>query len=835
MILTFVKPFTGDRLGMVVRATGSVLLLSVALTAQVDRYRLPSSGNPPDYCEKVENSRLPECAVSTTPGDSYQDRNSRPRLPEQGQDPNIQQSAKPSQPEPRVAEQPTEFQRFVMSSTGRMLPIYGAWLFEHVPTTFAPLDDSPVMPDYLLGPGDQIDLRVWGQINFNQPLTVDRSGDVFLPLAGRISLSGLRFEQVHDALKAAIGRVYKNFDLSVSMGRLRSIEIFVVGQARRPGTYTVSSLSTLVNALFASGGPSSRGSMRRIELKRCDKLITTFDLYDLIMRGDKSKDVRLQPGDVVFIANAGPRVAITGTVEAAAIYEIKDGTSLGDVLEDAGGLSSVASGKRAIVERVNQHASLQSNDIELNAEGLAKLLQDGDIVRLLPIVPRFENTITLRGNVADSVRLPWREGMRISDVLPDKEALLTRNYWTERNRLRGEKQERAELADLQAQNRVGMPPLPTREADPGAVGALTPIAQAFREETRNTTADKSLAATLSNQDNAPVRYFALQNDVQPSAPDIDWNFASIERIDKQKLTTQIIAFNLGKVVINHDASSDMTLEPGDVITIFSRADIATPSSEQTKYVRLEGEISMAGVYSAHPGETLRQLVVRAGGLSASAYLYGAQFTRESTRREQQKRYSEFLDQLERDINQSAATIAGRVLSTDQGASAQASVASQRSMVDRLRQTPSAGRIVFDLEPGGGGVSSLPDLPLENGDRLFVPSVPSTMNVVGTVYNQSSFLYASDFRLGDYLQEAGGATSYADKSHIFVIRANGSVIAREMRSGPFSANFESLRMYPGDTVVVPTNVTKTTRMRALLDWSQVFSGFGLAAAAVNVLK
>jgi protein involved in polysaccharide export with SLBB domain len=156
------------------------------------------------------------------------------------------------------------------------------------------------------------------------------------------------------------------------------------------------------------------------------------------------------------------------------------------------------------------------------------------------------------------------------------------------------------------------------------------------------------------------------------------------------------------------------------------------------------------------------------------------------------------------------------------------------MVDRLRQTPSTGRIVFDLEPGGG-VSSLPDLPLENGDRLFVPSVPSTMNVVGTVYNQSSFLFASDFRLGDYLKEAGGPTPYADKSHIFVIRANGSIIAREMRSGPFSANFDSLRIYPGDTVVVPTNVTKTTRMRALLDWSQVFSGFGLAAAAVNVLK
>lgn len=794
MIPIFMNPLTGDRLRMVVRAAGSVCLLSASLTAQIDQYRLPSSASSLEYCEKAENIRLPECAASLL-------RNSRPP------DSNTEQNATPPQPEPRVTEQPTEFQRFVMSSTGRMLPIYGAWLFERVPTTFAPLNELPVMPDYVLGPGDEVDLRVWGQINFSQPLTIDRTGDVFLPLVGRISVSGLRFEQVHDALRSAIGRVYKNFDLSVNMGRLRSIEIFVVGQARRPGTYTVGSLSTLVNAVFASGGPSSGGSMRRIELKRCDKVITTFDLYDLIMRGDKSKDVRLQPGDVVFIPNAGPRVAISGTVQTPAIYEIRNGTSLGDILDDAGGLSSVASGKRAIVERVDQHAALQSNDIELNAEGLAKRLQDGDIIRLLPLVPRFENTVTLRGNVADPVRLPWHEGMRISDALPDKEALLTRNYWAERNRLLDEKQDGVKL---------------------------TPTAQAFREEVRNTTADKSLAATISNLDNAPVRYFALQNDVQPPAPDIDWNFASIERIDRETLTTHLIAFNPGKVVINRDASSDMVLEPGDVITIFSRADIATPRSEQTKYVRLEGEINMAGVYSAQPGETLRQLVTRAGGLTANAYIYGAQFTRESTRREQQKRYSEFLDQLERDINQSASTIAGRVLSADQGASAQAAAASQRNMVDRLRQTLFTGRIVFDLEPGGG-VSSLPDLPLENGDRLFVPSVPSTMNVVGTVYNQSSFLYASDFRLGDYLKEAGGPTPYADKSHIFVIRANGSIVAREMRSGRFSANFESLRMYPGDTVVVPTNVTKTTRMRALLDWSQVFSGFGLAAAAVNVLK
>lgn len=716
------------------------------------------------------------------------------------------------QPEYRVTEPPTEFQRFIQSSSGQMLPIYGAWLFERIPSTFAPLDQVPVKQDYTLGPGDQIDVQVWGQINFSQLLTIDRSGNVFLPQVGRISLAALPFGQVQDAVRSAIGRVYKNFEVNVNMGRLRSIQIFIVGQARRPGTYTVSSLSTLVNALFASGGPSSRGSMRGIQLKRNDKLITTFDLYDLLLRGDKSKDVSLQAGDVIFIPSAGPRVAILGTVELPAIYEIGNNTPLREVLTDAGGLSSVAAGRRAILERINQHSALRSEDVELDAEGLSKTLLDGDIVRLLPIVPHFENTITLRGNVADPVRLPWRPGMRVSDAIPDKQALLTRNYWSERNRLQAERHPEGSATD----------PLAT----------FVSTSKTYREQPRNAASDKSLAAAVTNQESAPVRYFNLKNDVQPPAPDINWNFASIERIDQANLTTRLISFNLGKVVITHDPAADVVLEPGDVITIFSHADIETPKIEQTKLVRLEGEVNMAGVYSALPGETLRELVGRAGGLSPKAYLYGAEFTRESVRREQQKRYSDFLDEMDRDIQQSVATVNSRALSPAEGAGA---IAGKEMLVDRLRQTSASGRIVFDLEPGSRGTEALPEIQLENGDRLFVPGIPSTVNVVGTVYNQSSFLIGPDQRLGDYLRQAGGVTPYADKGHIFVIRANGSIIAREARSAAFTARFDTLRMYPGDTVVVPTNVTRISKLRGFVEWSQVFSGFGLAAAAVNVLR
>jgi protein involved in polysaccharide export with SLBB domain len=699
----------------------------------------------------------------------------------------------------KVTEQPDEFQQFVQASTGKLLPIYGASLFDQVPSTFSPLEDIPVTPDYTVGPGDEVDLRAWGQVNLSRRLLVDRTGDIFLPQVGRISLAGLRFVQVQDAIQSAMNRVYRNFDLNVNMGQLRSIQIFIVGQALRPGSYTVSSLSTLVNALFASGGPSSRGSLRRIQLKRGDRIVTTFDLYDLLLRGDKSEDVRLQPGDVIFIPNAGPRVALEGSVETPAIYELKDETSVREILSYAGGLSATASGQRAILERIDQRSTLHTENIAFTPEGLGTRTQDGDIIRVLPVVPRFDRTVTLRGNVADAVRFPWHPGMKVSDLIANRESLLTRGYWSAHNAL------------LNRDSRT----------------------VAFKDEKSSPTADTALVAATAKE-RSVAREFNQQNDLQPLAPDIDWNYATIERLDTNDLKTHLLTFNLGKIVIDHDSSADVALEPNDVVTVFSTADISVPHLQETRYVRIEGEVKTAGVYAVRPGESLRDVVARAGGPTPNAYLYGSLFSRESTRKEQQKRYEEFLDQIERDIDQNSATLAGHATSADQSTT-QASLVSQHALVEHLRQGAATGRIVLGLEPSSSGVNAIPKLPLENGDRLLIPSMPSTVSVVGMVYNQGSFLYDPDMRLRDYLADAGGPSRFADRAHIFVIRADGGVVARETRSRLFAANFDDLRIYPGDSIVVPTDPTRRTFARKLLDWSQVVSGFGLGAAAVNVLR
>src|SRR5262249_15861423 len=249
---------------------------------------------------------------------------------------------------------------------GIRLDIFGHNLFERVPSTFAPLDRVQVTPDYIIGPGDELVVRAWGQINVDVRRVVDRSGAIYIPKVGVFNVAGVRYEQMDSYLNAEMGRILQHFQLNVTMGRLRSIDVFVVGQVRRPGTYTISSLSSLIDALFASGGPSKRGSMRRIQVKRDGKIVTTFDLYDLMVMGDKSKDVKLMPGDVIYVPPVGPLVALAGSVNIPGVYELRDNAAMGEVIGYAGGLSNTAAGEHAVVERIDSQHVRKAEEFSLD-------------------------------------------------------------------------------------------------------------------------------------------------------------------------------------------------------------------------------------------------------------------------------------------------------------------------------------------------------------------------------------------------------------------------------------------------------------------------------------
>lgn len=666
----------------------------------------------------------------------------------------------------------SEFQKFVAQSAGRVLPVYGHNLFDGPPSTFAPLDNIPVTDDYVIGPGDEIILRGWGQVDIDLNVVVDRNGTIALPKVGSVNVAGIRHRELQDHLKQAIGRVFRNFELDVALGKLRSIQVFVVGQARRPGVYTVSSLSTLVNTLFASGGPSVKGSLRHIQVKRNGKVISELDLYDFLLKGDKSKDIPLLPGDVVYIPPVGQLAAIAGSVNTPAIYELRDETdTLSDLIEMAGGLTTTAEGDKVRVERIDDRKMRKVEEFPLDKAGLGRKLKDGDLVQVQAISGRFGNAVTLRGNVASPGRYPWEEGMRVADLIPGADALIVPEYWATQNRI-------------------------------------------FRTE----AADEK----------------RLHTEVRRNQNEINWDYALIERLDRNALTTLLIPFNLGKAMSGGDTEENLPLRPGDVVTIFSADDMRVPMAKRSVYVRLEGEFNQAGIYKALPGETLRQLVARVGGLTPNAYLFGAELNRESVRAMQQKKLDEMADRMAEDIDRNLAAQAQAALGKEEVEAARAQAAGQRALVARLRKARASGRIVLDMTPEKSRAEDLPDVALEDGDQLIVPPRLSTVSVMGMVYNENAFMYKPGKRVSDYLDQAGGPTRDADEARVYVVRADGSV-ASGQGGRSFFGGFGGELMQPGDTVVVPERLERFSLTRELKDWAEIFYKFALGVGGIKMLR
>ena len=765
-----------------------------------------------DQCSGPLGAMIPECQAAKAPTDQPSTRRQMPGTaisPQLNTGRKAEAETRPvlelSPMQPIEPEPPSEFQRFVATSVGQMLPIFGASLFERVPTTFAPLDRVPVTADYVVGPGDEILLRVWGQVDMDLPLPVDRAGAVYIPQVGNVVVSGMEFRQLPEYLRSQLGRVFRNFDLSVSMGQLRSIQVYVVGQARQPGTFTVSSLSTMVSVLFASGGPSAQGSMRRIQLKRGTQVVTDLDLYSLLLKGDKSGDMRLLPEDVVYIPPVGPQVAAAGSLKNPAIYELRDERSVGELVQMAGGLSSIADRKRATLERVKDGVSREVLDLALGGDGMSLPVADGDVLQVLTIVPRFESTVTLRGNVANPGRFRWRTGMRLRDIIPDRESLVTRDYWKTRNLLGNVPVEAVE--DLEAETP------PEAEKDRGLLETQTPQEAA--------AADKEAEAQRK----------ATATRIQGAVPDINWSYAVIERQNREDLKTTLIPFDLGKLVRENDERQNFELQSGDVVIIFSQGDIRVPQSQQTRFIRLEGEFYSPGIYGVEPGETLGQVIQKAGGLTPQAYLFGSEFYRETVRKLQQQRIEQYVRDLEQEIEQTAAVRLSNATKAEETQALTAKLQNDRKMAQRLRSTQATGRIVLSLKPGSNDIAAITGMTLEDSDRLIVPARPSTVNVLGAVYNPNAFFHSEKRRAGDYLKQAGGATRNADKGRSYIIQADGSVLPKQ----DLGSSFEKKALNPGDTVVVPEQILKTTFMSSLRDWTQIMFQIGLTAATIVALQ
>jgi protein involved in polysaccharide export with SLBB domain len=695
--------------------------------------------------------------------------------------------ATPSVPE----DVPTEFQRLIQSSSGKLLPIFGRELFSAAPSTFAPIDRIPVTADYQIGPGDEIIIRAWGQIDIDYRATVDRNGEIFVPKVGNINLSGLKYHQLNGYLKTFIGRIFKNFDLTTSLGQLRSIQIYLVGHANRPGTYTVSSMSTVISALFAAGGPSLVGSMRSIQLKRAGAVVADIDLYNLISKGDITADMRLLPGDVIFIPPVGPQAAVSGSVNKPAIFELKGSTSLRQILELAGGVSSVGSADKVTVERIANRKNRTVEEFDWNRTDPTMSVANGDLVHVWPISPMFERTVTLRGNVHKTSRRPWREGMRLSDLIPSKEVLISPEYWVRQN-------SQTIPSELESEN-VGL----NREKNDSKV----------------------------IQENDQKIKGLEKADIKRMLEEVNWEYAVIERLDANTLQQTLIPFNLGQLLLEKNDESNLSLMPGDTVVIFSKNDLPVPVSQQTKFVTLAGEFKSAGIYKALPGETLQQLVKRVGGITGDAYLYAAEFTRESNRVTQTKQLQSLLDRMERDLEGGAASRLQSATDAALVAAEKANIEARRVAIQRMRALKPTGRIPLELSTDAD-IENFPDIALEDGDKLTIRPKPSVVYVMGSVFNENSFIYRPNKTYEEYLALAGGVTRDADDSRTYVLRADGTVVPEKNSWFKLGSN---KKLMPGDAIVVPEKQDKSTLTKQFRDWTQILYQFGIGVAALKVLR
>lgn len=553
---------------------------------------------------------------------------------------------------PSALQQDT-FGKYVEDVTGARLKLFGQSLFTDVPTTFSPASGVQVNGDYVVGSGDEIQVRGWGMINVDVTATVDKNGAVYIPQVGAVKVAGVKYRDLQAYLKQAISKVFSNFELTASISQSRSLQIYVVGHAVRPGTYTLNAMSTMLNALFTSGGPDATGSMRNIQLKRGGETVTTFDLYDMLVSGSKAKDASLRDGDVIFIPQVGPLVALTGNVKTPAIFELKGATSVADVLGWAGGVDSAADQKRVVIEKT-----------------------------------------------VDNV------------------------YKT--------------VADLNAEQ-------------------------------------------------------------------------------------SMLNLQLGAIPV----------QPTDVLRVFAPSSVGVQAQLQHEYVQVAGEVSKTGVFEIQKGETLRDLMIRLGGVSDRGYLFATQLKRDSVRRSQQLKLDEIADRFEKEVESAAsARVAG---TTDKEAVAlqAAEVERQRKTAERLRTVKAEGRIVLELASADAELKNLPDLPLQDGDSIFVPRRPGTVEVLGSVFQSNSFLYRPNRNVKDYVLLAGGGTASADNSEMYVIRADGT--ARSARGSGWFAGVGGVQVNPGDTIVVPEKIDRSSLRQSLKEWTAIFYQFGLGAAGLKVLR
>lgn len=712
----------------------------------------------------------------------------------------------------------------------RGLKQFGYNFFSNSAQMSQALDTLPATDEYLLGPGDTLKLSLWGSVNVQHELAVDRNGEVLVPRVGSVRVWSLTFAKAREAINSAISRYYRNYEMNLSMGRLRTIQVYVVGEVEAPGSYPISSMATVINALAAAGGPSRNGSLRNIKITRGNQILETADLYDMLLTGDRSKDLRLQNGDTIFVPVIGPVAAIAGEVRRPAIYELKGKATLAEVLQMAGGVAANGYTGRIQLERLVDNEARIVKDFTSEAgklnEALTSLeIQDRDMVKVFPVQAATRQVVSLKGNALRTGEYQLKAGMRLSDLIPSAQVLLPESYLDSVEITRMSPPEyRRELITVNLR-RV----FEGSEADNIRLQEQDSVKVFSRWEME----EKPKVAVNGAVVNPGVYEFYPGMSVRDlvtagGSPKRNayFDMAELSRIiiTGDKAESRRIPLNLGRALAG-DPTQNIPLQSDDVLIVRGITDWHEATD---KFVNLKGEVRFPGIYSLARGEKLSSVIARAGGYTEKAYLRAAKFTRRSVREMQQKRMDEISIKAEQDIIQKQAALAATASSKEELEATKAALDGLQKGVDQLKSLRAEGRVVIRLNEIEEMKGSSSDMILEGGDELEVPLRPSVVTVLGYVYNQNSFIYQPNQDVDDYLQKTGGPVAAADKSEMYVVRSDGSVYSRQQS---FMGSFLSSAMEPGDTLVVPQKLEKVAWLRDLKDITQILANSAIVAGTI----
>ncbi|MDQ7050419.1 MAG: SLBB domain-containing protein [Enterobacterales bacterium] len=725
------------------------------------------------------------------------------------------------------------FGQMTVEKKRQTLRRYGYDLFAGAPTTFAPATDIPIPVDYLVGPGDTFNIQLLGKVNDEFELVVNRTGVVNFPELGPINVAGLKYSEAKLLVQHKVSQQMIGVRAVIALGELRSIRIFILGEAYKPGSYTVSSLSTMTNALFVSGGITNIGSLRNIQLKRAGKIITRLDLYKLLLEGDTSGDARLLPGDVIYIPSVGKTLAIEGEVKRPAIYEFNHEKNLGDLIRIAGGFSTKAYPNISHISRKN--ASGFSTVIDLDLTKLSSLktqLFNGDRVEISHLLDVFEDVVELKGQFYRPRVISWKAGMTLADLIK------ARNELTQQVDLNVGVIIRKELP-LQNIKVIQFSPAGVLKGQASASIKLQSLDQVitfgrnenraktlapFIEQLSRQTAGGGLSQLVNINGNVrfPGTYPLIKGINVKQLVLLAGGLGEASYLGNAEITRQDIS-NTEAATISHDrinladelsGKSSYQLQAKDRLSIYQ-----TPDYREHLTVSLKGEVRFPGAYEFRRGETLSMVIQRAGGFTDMAHINASVFSRVDLRLQEAKQLKNLRQKMRQDIAASQLQ--------DANAGDGTNLKEAEGLLDALAKTKALGRLVIQLDKIVTGLSD--DIQLKDGDSLVVPTFRQEISVLGEVQHGSSHLFNPRWTLDDYLEKSGGVTQRADENRIYVVRADGSVYLPN-QSGWLGHQNKMLN--PGDTIVVPVDTDQIKTLSLWTNVSQIVYQLALGAAAVR---